>query len=81
MATKKTIDEKLLDVRAVERNIQSGAIKKSEVDQCLKSLPDMEEEAEPFEVNQKEVLEDCEEKRQQYEQAVAARGNQKENEE
>ena len=41
----KTENERLYDVRVVERNIRKGVISRKDVDRYLKSLPDREENA------------------------------------
>ena len=47
MATQR--DMPLLDVRMVERNIQSGAITRKEYQKFLKELPDVADKAVPVE--------------------------------
>ena len=41
----KTENERLYDVRVVERNIRKGVISRKDVERYLKSLPDREENA------------------------------------
>lgn len=80
MTTKKVIDIKLFDARAVKRNIDKGHITRAEYNRFLKNLPDNSEETDPIEVDQYAEIAERENRRFQsekqssrHERAKAAR--------
>ncbi len=53
-------DVKMLDKRVIQRNLVKGRVKQQDVDDYLKSLPDLEDSCEELMLDSEEELEDSE---------------------
>lgn len=58
MSTKTLTNEKLFDVRLIQRNMRSGSMQKKDLEAHLKSLPDDENNAEYIEIAEETTLDE-----------------------
>jgi len=72
---KKELDARLLDRRAVQRNIKKGYLTEDDLNSCNDALEDKAENAETCETSQAEFLGEREERTRQRDEARAAREN------